>query len=432
MKSLYDFENKENFFRDVDSRFKFCTLVGSPERTFSAASCGFFLHNVQDRLNPDRVFPVSAAEFAKVNPNTGTAPIFRARRDMELTTAIYDRLPVLIDRSKQTTVAAWPVRYAQMLNVTSDSHQFRTRPELEEAEGAWSIGRNHFKSAAGEWVPLYEGKMVQAYNHRAASVVVNAANLKRPAQPETSSSAQLADSSWLPTPQFWVGDGAHELISLDWTLSYKIVSSPTNMRTMIGAVLPRSGVGNSMGIVVPLVAGTPFGEIGSALLGNFNSLIFDFVLRQKIQGQNVNWFIVEQLPVVPQKCYALKFGPKSVADIVHEAVLELSYTADDLAPFARDMGHVDADGEVLPPFAWDEDRRLKLRAKLDALYFILYGVIDPADPAQGREDIRYIYSTFPIVEREETETWGAYRSRDLCLAWINALMAGRPDADVHG
>ena len=103
-----------------------------------------------------------------------------------------------------------------------------------------------------------------------------------------------------------------------------------------------------------------------------------------------------------------------------------------MAPFARDMGHVDGEGEVLPPFAWDEERRLHLRAKLDALYFILYGLFDPADPAQSRDDIRYIYSTFPIVERQELAAHGSYRSRDLCLAYINTLMAGQPDAVVAG
>lgn len=94
------------------------------------------------------------------------------------------------------------------------------------------------------------------------------------------------------------------------------------------------------------------------------------------------------------------------------------------------MGHVDAEGDVLPPFVWDDERRLHLRAKLDALFFILYGVFDPAEPEQSRDDIRYIFSTFPIVEREETARWSSYRSRDLCLAWINALIAGQPDATV--
>lgn len=78
------------------------------------------------------------------------------------------------------------------------------------------------------------------------------------------------------------------------------------------------------------------------------------------------------------------------------------------------------------------DRRLRLRAKLDALYFILYGIFDPENAAQSRDDIRYIFATFPIVERQEIARWGTYRSRDLALAWINALMAGQPDAEVAG
>lgn len=76
--------------------------------------------------------------------------------------------------------------------------------------------------------------------------------------------------------------------------------------------------------------------------------------------------------------------------------------------------------------------RMALRAKLDALYFILYGVFDPADRAKSRDDVEYIYSTFPIVERQERAAYGRYRSRDLCLAWINALLAGQPDAKVEG
>ena len=107
---------------------------------------------------------------------------------------------------------------------------------------------------------------------------------------------------------------------------------------------------------------------------------------------------------------------------MREAVLELTYTAHDMASFARDLGYVDEAGVVKPPFRWDEDRRLRLRAKLDAVFFYLYGVTD-------RDDIRYVYSTFPIVERQETREYGRFRSRDLCLAYLNALSAGRPDAE---
>ena len=125
----------------------------------------------------------------------------------------------------------------------------------------------------------------------------------------------------------------------------------------------------------------------------------------------------------PDRYEAVRFGPRTASEIVRAAVLELTYTALDMAPFARDMGHVDATGDVLQPFVWNEERRLRLRAKLDAVFFRLYGITD-------RDDVRYIYSTFPIVEREETAAYGTYRSRDLCLAWMNALAAGRPDAEI--
>ena len=96
-------------------------------------------------------------------------------------------------------------------------------------------------------------------------------------------------------------------------------------------------------------------------------------------------------------------------------------------PSPRDLGYVDEAGDALPPFRWNEDRRLRLRAKLDALYFHLYGVTD-------RDDIRYIYSTFPIVEREEQKTWGRYRSRELCLALdkrARRRQARRPDRPLR-
>src|SRR5690606_744566 len=162
------------------------------------------------------------------------------------------------------------------------------------------------------------------------------------------------------------------------------------------------------------------------LLSTRTASVFGYVARPKVHSTSVNWYIVEQLPVVPPAAYhTARFGPKTAGEIVREAVLELTYTAHDMAPFARDMGHVDDEGKVLPPFVWDEDRRLHLRAKLDALYSHLYGITD-------RDDVRYIYSTFPIVERQEISDWGSYRSRDLCLAYMSALAAGHPDAEVAG
>ena len=144
-------------------------------------------------------------------------------------------------------------------------------------------------------------------------------------------------------------------------------------------------------------------------LACLNSFALDFVARQKVQGQHLNWFIVEQLPVIAPEDYGRRFGGTTARELVRDHVLRLTYTAHDMAPFARDLGY---DG---PPFTWDEEERRHLRGRLDALYFHLYGV--------SRDDADYILSTFPIVRREDEAEFGRYRTRDLILAYMNALAA---------
>ena len=307
--------------------------------------------------------------------------------------------------------------------MTNDSGLFRTRMELEEKEEAWPIGNNRFDSPSGKWVPLYVGRMIHQFDHRAASVEMNERNLHNPALSGDIDPEQKADPSFLPTPQYWVPAEAVSFPEgLGWTIAFRDIARATDARTMISSAVPTVGLGNKIPALFP---DDPNSSTATVLLmANLNSIIFDFVVRQKVHSTNLNWYIVEQLPVVPPECYeTAHFGLKTAKEIVREAVLELTYTANDMALFAQGMGHVDDAGEVLPPFRWDEDQRLRLRAKLDALYFHLYGVTD-------RDDIRYIYSTFPIVKREECEAWGHYRSRDLCLAWVNALAAGDIEAQI--
>ena len=430
LRALYDFENRRTrydappFFPDVDSRFKFCVFVASPSPMPDPAQCAFFLQDISELDDPERRFPLTAADFARVNPNTGTAPIFLTRRDAALTTAIYGRLPVLVDRSSGKEAKAWPVKYSRMFDISLDSGLFRTREELEEKEGAWPVGGNCYDSPAGEWVPLYEGKMVQAFDHRAARVVVNPENVHRPAQPEPATPAQHRDPDWLPDPQFWVLQSKTSFPDAPYLLAFKDVTAPTNVRSMIAALIPGVGAGNTLPVVSLDERDGGHPADAALLLANFNSVPFDYVARRKIQGQHLNWYIVEQLPVVPPERYeTVRFGPKTAGEIVCEAVLELTYTARDMAPFARDMGYVDESGAARPPFPWGADRRRRLRAKLDAVFFHLYGVTD-------RADARHVFSTFPIVERRETRAYRRYRSQELCLAWMNALAAGEPDAEI--
>ncbi|MDR3088066.1 MAG: hypothetical protein LBU45_09005, partial [Azoarcus sp.] len=137
LSTLYDFENRQNpggsYFPDVDSRFKFCALVfGGEKRTFDTARCAFYLHDINELDTEERVLELSSEDFNRVNPNTGAAPIFRNRRDADITLRIYREHPVLVDRSGSEEKRVWPVKYLRMFDMTNDSVLFKTRAELEQ------------------------------------------------------------------------------------------------------------------------------------------------------------------------------------------------------------------------------------------------------------------------------------------------------------
>ncbi len=415
---LFDFENRRlgtglpPFFPDVDSRFKFCALIfGGEKRTFDQTECAFFLHDTGAINDPDRCFPLSPADFARVNPNTGTAPVFRARRDAEITRRIYERHPVLVDRSSGEERKAWPVRYVRMLDMANDSHLFRTAEQLE-AEGFYPVAGNRWKKGEELYLPLYQGRMIHQFDHRASSVRVNPDNVHNPYLSEAVTEAQHADPGFLPRSQYWVPASEVEPVAPQargWAIAFRRIARSTDARTSIAAIIPQAGCGDPLPVLLPAEGGFD-SRTAVCLVANLNSFGLDYISRQKVQSTHLDWYTVEQLPVIASDAYTRRFGEKTAEDLVRDHVLRLTYTARDMAPFARDLGY---DG---PPFIWDEEERRHLRARLDALYFHLYGL--------SRDDAAYVLDTFPIVRRQDEAGFGPYLTRGLILAYMNALAAG--------
>ena len=428
---LFDFENKKIFFKDVHASFKFCALIlGGQERKFDQADCAFFLHDTETIQDEDRCFPLAPRDFARVNPNTGTAPVFRHRRDADITRRIYEQHPVLVDRSRSEEKHAWPVKYATMFHMTNDSALFRTEAQLE-TDGFYPVQGNRWKKGDEVYLPLYQGRMIHQFDHRANSVRFNPESTHNPYLSEEVTGEQHADPGYFPKTQYWVpAEEVNSTFPMDdgFTFGFRLIARPTDVRTVISSVLPLAGYGNSTGLLVyeenhlkstPLSFKEKIGlrsAVTMCLIANLNAVCFDFVARQKTQGSNLNWYIVEQLPVIASADYKRRFGDKTASDIVRDHVLRLTYTAHDMAPFARDLGY---DG---PPFVWNEEERRHLRARLDALYFHLYGL--------SREDAGYILDTFPIVCREDKKAFGRYRTREMILAYMNALEAGDTETKV--
>ncbi len=425
--SLYDFENRAPMFPAVDSRYKFSllTMAGDgrgPER----ADLLCFALRPDDLRDEQRHFTLSPADFALINPNTRTLPIFRSSRDADLTRQMYRAAPVLVDESDPDPGSPWGIKFGTMFHMSNDSSFFRTQAELEAA-GYTLDGAGVFRAAGlavetapggptatkpafagsgtGDYLPLYEAKLFHQYDHRFATFAGGPGEDKA----RDTTDAEHADPTYAPLPRYWVpADEVEHALGgwqTPWMLLFRDITNATNERTWISSVTPRVGVGNNAPL---LLLDSRYQQQGLCILSNLNSLPFDYVTRQKAGGTHLNFFIVKQLPVLPPSIYERRLeSGERLAEWVTRRALELSYTSWSLRPLARDLGY---DGS---PFAWDEGRRARLRGELDGMYAHLYGL--------SRDDFAYILTTFPVLEKNERRTYGEYRTARLALAAYDAL-----------
>lgn len=393
--ALLDFENREGLFPSVDSRMKFSLLtIAGDARPAAPFDVAFFLTQPEQLRDPERHFALSGADIALFNPNTRTCPIFRGRRDAAITRQLYKAAPVLI-RENDPLGNPWGIKFLRMLDMSNDSGLFRTWDEMIDRGFALGAGA-HFRKGGETFLPLYEAKLIHQFDHRFATYEHSAGEATTRDLTET----EHANPACAALPRYWVpvGEvertvGASRREHPGWFIGFRGIARSTDERSGIFSLIPWAGAGNSLPV---LDFEQPSTSYACGFLANVSAFAFDFATRQKAGGANFNFFIVKQLPVLPPSTYT-----PELLDLIVPRVLELVYTAHDLAPFARDCGY---DG---PPFIWDEERRAGLRADLDGIYAHLYGL--------SRDDFAYVLDTFPIVARKDEARWGEYRTKRLCL-----------------
>ncbi len=409
--SMWEFEN-EGFFTAGKGhmlRFALTTLVGG-EETVDAADFFFQGQSVADLDDPQRHFPLSAADIETINPNTGTCPIFRTQRDARLTLALYRQAGVFW-REHDPDGNPWGLQLTAMYHMTNDSGKFRTRGELGQA--GWALEGNRFVKDGQVMLPLFEGKMLYAYNHRSGTFAGTTPG-ERPHRLPQSSDEQLADPSYSTLPFYWV-----ELASVEekldgvwerrWLLGWRdVTDARASVRSTIPCLAPRSAVNNKLPLMLPSQQPT----VVACLLANLASFPLDYAARQKIGGLTLNFFILKQFPVFPPSMYSTSaaWHPGClVREWMLPRILELTYTAWDLQPFAHDCG------DEGPPYIWDPARRVVLQSELDAAFFHLYRV--------SRDDTEYILGTFDVLERADMRQHGEFRTKRIVLEHYDALAA---------
>ena len=209
-----------------------------------------------------------------------------------------------------------------------------------------------------------------------------------------------------------------DLHSGRWLQVLRGTTNATNKRTVLANAIPQVGLGHNASIVDYEEARA---VASSLVLANMNSLPLDWAARLSIGGIHLSFFIIKQLPILPPEAYLEEVsGELTYLELIVPRVLELTYTAHDLEPFARDLGY---EG---PPFIWDDERRHHLRSELDAIYAHMYRL--------DREELEWILdapppsASFPTLKKNEMKEFGEYRTQRYVLAAYDQMARGElPD-----
>lgn len=430
------FENEEFIFPAVHHAFKFCVImIGGTSYQKEVCDFVLFCRNFKHINDINRRFQLTKSEINIINPNTSTCPVFRTNIDAELTKKIFKNVPILINESKNDNL--WQIHIKRIFNMGLPKVHSLCITELDT-------------DSITSYVPMYEAKLLHQYNHRFASYKnASQANINQGNLPQ-SSIDDKQNPHFSIEPRYWISkrDVFNQLEDwhYHWLIGYRDITSNVVERTSISSIIPFSGTDFTIRLLFPE---KPIMKI-ICLVSNFNSFIFDYLVRQNIAGTHLSDYITKQIPVIPPDNYSIE----NLFFIVPR-VLELTYTAWDIRAFADDVwqdaddsmkallrqqweenkavtgGHIwappewaetEPDGVPLPPFKWDEDRRAVLRAELDALYARLYGltrdelryILDPAD-VYGPD---FPGETFRVLKEKEIKKYGEYRTRRLVLeAW---------------
>ena len=427
--SLYDFENREKLF-DIDSTNHFCLLtIGKEQDTPRTVKGGFFLTRLDHLLDPRRIYTLQTSDFARLNPNTKTCPVFRTSRDAKLTAKIYRNSTILYNEI--TGENPWNIKFGSMIHMSNDSYLFRTYAQLT-AQGA-TLNGNTFTTVDGEtYVPLYEGKMIWHYNHHFGSWPTEG---ERPNSINMPSEDELANPDSCIMPWYWIPLSVvnDRLVKYDrdgnvvwkwthnWMLCFRDISKSTNERTLIATIVPKQGFNNK----TPIIFEESGILDGTIMCGILSSIVFDYVTRQKVGGKSMNFFYVKQFPVLtPDQI------PSTTQWQIVKRVAELCYFNHDMDGWAEELWEEMSEEQrsELPqlgahqPWVYNPERRAILQAELDAIFAHLYGlntedlvyILDPEDIC-GKGCIN---ETFRVLKDNEIRQYGEYRTKRLVLdAW---------------
>jgi hypothetical protein len=350
-----------------------------------------------DELATKELVPWDRQRLRTVCPATGTLLSARHQWEIDLATQLHEQWPTLeFDRATSPNGRnLWGLAYYTLFHSSGGQKFFHRREDLEAA--GWILQSDRtFRHANGEvMVPVFEGQMVNRYDHRAKTYEGYSGPKKYGRAPGIPwvTDEQHADREFESEPRYWMEeDTASDRLSgtigdRAMVAFRKIIRPWREQRSLRAALLFPSPATDA----VPILA-LPLRHALS-VVALLNSIVLDFLARVHVPGPNLNPWVISQCAAPP---------PETLDPVCAELAERLSVTSHKLA---------DVYGFTLHP--WVAKERPDLEAECDARVARSYGLT--------RDQYDRLFDHFEVMARVERARYGEERTRRLCLEAFDRL-----------
>lgn len=384
---VYGFDNKGgSWFEGValENFAAYAARVGRKAPPRHEIRAAFGLPNPRTVLADlaQRVLTISVDDVRAQNPETLAIPDVRDPEAARISSALYER---------------WP----------SFGEKLRGLPQWSHAREIDMSDKNDVFRTEGPGLPIYEGRMIDFFDHRAKRYVSGHGN--NSVWEET----PFGDPRKSTVPQWYVeekdlqNDEVRER-TRHYRIGFMDIADPGRQRSFVSTFVPPSTV---CGNTVPTAMFPDAEWYGPVYVAIANTLVIDFLVRQRVLSKHIKPYILDTLPIA-------RLSPDDDRSRwLATASLRLTCTSPEMTPLWNQMaswGWTQAVASDAVPGECDSSRRVQLRAAIDA--YVARWVYD-----LSRSDLEVVVETFTQLKGIERKRDSEFRTKRLVLEAFDRL-----------
>lgn len=346
---LFGFQNRLRIFA-IDGRYRFCAVVAQKGGRTQSLRAAFLRERVSEWAQPEPpTMKLRPDDLQSLSPGSGAFVEVRCARTLAVLRKMAAHgMPLLGEGG----LCRW--RQGDF-NITSDRGRFVSRREAEKEGYRRADGDVWRRQGSEDLLPLYQGGMIgQLHPNRGAYHGGSGRGVRwRP--PEDPSAIE---------PQHLVR-AADCRLDQPWRIGLRALSNATNARSAIACLLDRVPCGNSLGVLwLQEPSAQPLRALAFAA-GALGSLCYDWALRQRLAGTNLNGFLLADTRL-PRTC---EQEQAKIAALALRLCAALPRQAAMLNDAVAEGWLAPDDGAVR-----DEEQRATLHAELEARVARAFGL----------------------------------------------------------